>query len=855
VEAQKLLRNWIGKYHTAYQYFRISLYDTQGIRRMAEPQAQAQEPTDPFIAQNIAAILREGKVVFQDFHRNTPNDPIHLAVLVPIHDEAGDSRPLGILVLNIDPATYLYPSLGRWPFSSKTAEILLVRKDGDDVLFLNEVKFHKNAPLNLRVPLTKTDVPTVKAVLGHRGIVQGVGYDGAPVTAAVLAVPDSPWFLAAKINIAEEYEPVKKRMMETLVFVGVLLLSSALAIGFVWRDRSSRFYREQYEAGEELRKTQESLLKSEERWKFALEGSGDGVWDWNIQTGEAHYSKRYKEMLGFTESEIGDSASEWSSRVHPEDLPGAMEILQSHLDGKTPSAVIEFRMLRKDGSWQWTLSRGMVVTCDADGKPLRLVGTNTDLTERRAVEELTPDIFYSIDLQGALQRWNHSLQKFCGLSPEQMKGRSCLEFVCEEDRPIVVRDIQKVLTDGSAINTYRFIRGDGVLVPFHCNGMLILNSSGEPSGFVGFGRDISELQEKERLLSAAKEQAESATKLKDKFVEMVAHDLRSPFTSMLGLLKHMVEHMPHFEVKENQDILDRIFKSGDRMIETIDDLLKIQRFQTGHITPQSRFFKAHTSVAVTIASLGHTAAQKGIEIINEVPVGTRLYADQSLFDEVLLNLLSNAIKFCSSGDTITFFVPPGLRSAIAIRDTGKGIHEERISNLFRHEVTTTTPGTAGEMGTGLGLPNSNAIMVAHGGGLAVESELGKGTVFCATLPYVKPVALIVDDDELTLAVFREHLDNIGVDTVLALDGEMALKALKDKHPHIIVTDVKMPKMDGFALLALLKKDSSTSGIPVIVMTANDGAAREKALMLGADDFVGKPIAVDEFIPRIRRFVG
>ncbi|MDD2915467.1 MAG: diguanylate cyclase [Gallionella sp.] len=125
---------------------------------------------------------------------------------------------------------------------------------------------------------------------------------------------------------------------------------------------------------------------SEERWKFALEGAGDGVWDWNIQTGAAMFSKRYKEMLGFEENEIKSAASEWSDRVHPEDMPHVMEVLQEHIDGKTPSARIEFRMLCKDGSWKWMLGRGMVVSRDTDGKPLRLVGTNTDITERKQAE-------------------------------------------------------------------------------------------------------------------------------------------------------------------------------------------------------------------------------------------------------------------------------------------------------------------------------------------------------------------------------------------------------------------------------------------------------------------------------------
>ena len=128
------------------------------------------------------------------------------------------------------------------------------------------------------------------------------------------------------------------------------------------------------------------LADSEERWKLALEGAGEGVWDWHINTGYAVFSTRYKAMLGYAEDEIGNQASEWSNRVHPDDMPQVMQILQDHLNGKTSAARIEFRAHCKDGSWRWILGRGMVVTRDAQGKPLRLVGTNIDIHAQKLAQ-------------------------------------------------------------------------------------------------------------------------------------------------------------------------------------------------------------------------------------------------------------------------------------------------------------------------------------------------------------------------------------------------------------------------------------------------------------------------------------
>ncbi len=135
------------------------------------------------------------------------------------------------------------------------------------------------------------------------------------------------------------------------------------------------------------KRAEETLHESEFRWKFALEGAGDGVWDWNIQAGEAYYSQRYKEMLGYSEDEIGNTSDEWLKRIHPDDVTGVMTALKPYIEGKTGTASVEYRMLCKDGSWKSILGRGMVVSCDSDGKPLRMIGTNTDLTERKTVEQ------------------------------------------------------------------------------------------------------------------------------------------------------------------------------------------------------------------------------------------------------------------------------------------------------------------------------------------------------------------------------------------------------------------------------------------------------------------------------------
>jgi hypothetical protein len=205
--------------------------------------------------------LRSGKVVFEDFYRNEQNQRIYLKVLVPILDEANDNQVIAVLALRIDPEKYLYPSINQWPTPSKTAETLLVRRQGNEALFLNELRFKKNTALNLRVPLDKNkELPAVKAVLGQEGIVEGTDYRGVPVIAFVCAVPDSPWFLVARMDTSEVYAPLKEKLWVAIVLVGILLTGAGAGVGLVWKRQLTSFNRQRCEASK-------SLMGSEEKYR------------------------------------------------------------------------------------------------------------------------------------------------------------------------------------------------------------------------------------------------------------------------------------------------------------------------------------------------------------------------------------------------------------------------------------------------------------------------------------------------------------------------------------------------------------------------------------------------------------
>ena len=266
-EATRRLRAWLDKIREAHQYQRVCLHGPDGRVRMTSPDTPELR-TVQFSRKDLEA-MRSGQILFEDFYREQ-DQHIHLNILAPIIAEGEDrGQVIGLLALHIDPADYLYPLVRRWPTPSPTAETLLVRRDGDDALFLNELRFNKDSALKLRIPLSKKETPAVQAVLGYEGVVDGIDYRGEPVVAAVRTVPDSPWALVARMDVAEVYAPVRERRGLVIALVGALLISSACGAGLVWWQQRLDFYKEKS-------KVVEALQQSEERFRTTLEAMLEG---------------------------------------------------------------------------------------------------------------------------------------------------------------------------------------------------------------------------------------------------------------------------------------------------------------------------------------------------------------------------------------------------------------------------------------------------------------------------------------------------------------------------------------------------------------------------------------------------
>jgi len=295
-DTKRMLQTWIQNYPARLGYARVSLADTQGVIRLSAPEAS--QTGVPYCDPDAVAGLSARQPVLSRMRRDTPDNAIHMAVLIPIQDEQKNSSLLGVLVLRIDPATYLYPFIQRWPTPSRTAETLLVRREGNEVVFLNDLRFKTNTALNLRMPLNRLDLPAVHAVLGEEGIMEGVDYRGERVVAALRTIPNSPWALVARLDFAEVYAPMRGQLWQIVILTGALLFGAAGCVALAWRHQRSRIYKERAKAAEAIR-------ASEIRYRRLFEAARDGVLILHAETGMVEDVNPYlTELLGWSRADF-----------------------------------------------------------------------------------------------------------------------------------------------------------------------------------------------------------------------------------------------------------------------------------------------------------------------------------------------------------------------------------------------------------------------------------------------------------------------------------------------------------------------------------------------------------------------
>jgi PAS domain S-box-containing protein len=370
------LQSWLNKLQVHYHYDQIQLLDAGGVTRLPAPAGSP--PVSAVIARRVSDVLRTREIAFQDFYADEYDHRPYLSLIVPILDTIGDKRAIGAVSLRIDPETYLYPFISLWPSSSRTAETLIIRREGSDVLFLNELRFRKDKALTLRIPLERKEVIAVQAALGRNGIVEGVDYAGVQVLADVRAVHDSPWVLVARMSVEEINAPVRRQLWLIIALIGALFIGAGSGVALLWRQQHVRFYRERYVAAEEL--LFKNIILSTQQ-----ECAIDGILVVDEDAAVISYNRRFVEMWGIPPElvEARDDASLLlfvaNQPVEPEGFMTRVRYLYDHREEKSRDEIA-----LQDGRVFDRYSAPMIGT---DAKFYGRIWYFRDITERKLAEE------------------------------------------------------------------------------------------------------------------------------------------------------------------------------------------------------------------------------------------------------------------------------------------------------------------------------------------------------------------------------------------------------------------------------------------------------------------------------------
>ncbi|MBA4349246.1 MAG: hypothetical protein C0415_04565, partial [Thermodesulfovibrio sp.] len=243
-------------FQNSNQYDNVLLLDTKGNILLSAKNQNGRLGLEA--KRLVKEAIRTKKEVFSDIHKSEEVKDIHLDILVPVLEDS--NFPVGVLMLRINPNYYFYPLIQTWPTQSQTSEAILIRREGDNILFLNELRRQKNTALSFRLPMSNPFISSAMAAQEQEGIFEEIDYRGVPVLAAIKSIPDSPWFLITKIDREEIYAPVKLYAQATGLIVFLLIIATGTSLGFVWRHQRALFYREKYEA-EHMRRRAENTMK------------------------------------------------------------------------------------------------------------------------------------------------------------------------------------------------------------------------------------------------------------------------------------------------------------------------------------------------------------------------------------------------------------------------------------------------------------------------------------------------------------------------------------------------------------------------------------------------------------------
>jgi two-component system, sensor histidine kinase and response regulator len=655
------------------------------------------------------------------------------------------------------------------------------------------------------------------------------------------------------------------------------------------------------EAAERFRAQAEALHDAQRRLERASLSIHEGHWEMDVLTGKHWVSSSYCLLLGYDPSELAlDTMEQVDQLIHPDDIAPSRELSAQHIASGTPYTH-EIRVRHKDGTYRWFLVRAMTEQ-DADGRSIRVSGSVQDIHKQKLAESALADARQRFErairgTQDGLWEWDLG-RRSLWVSPrfESILGypedaisrvlKSPDELVHPEDRDACSRaqrahfeltepyDIEVRMR--AASGEYRWVR---------MRGQSERDAFGRPLRLAGSMQDVTEARRARDALIQASEAAQAANRSKSAFLANVSHEIRTPMNGILGMTSLLLDTRLDASQKE---FAETIHASASSLLAVINDILDFSKIEAGKLDIDVSAMSPAESVEEVRAILAFQAAAKSLKLESSVDpsVPRQVLGDRQRIRQCLINLVSNAIKFTHTGTVSVRVFPVASENGAAlvryeVRDTGIGIAPDTLATLFQPFTQADSSTTRHFGGTGLGLSIVRRLVELMGGEVGVESEHGRGSMFWFVLPFqvleseaamaaaaraasgatelradAVPAAaafagrysgrvLLVEDNAINQKVARSFLERLGCRVTLASNGLEAVHAFAQARFDLVLLDLQMPLMDGYAATSCLRKlEQGPRRTPIIALTASAMTGQlDRCLEAGMDDLLTKPLDV------------